>query len=73
MIISEVARDLSERIGVVVRPRDVSILFYNRILDDKRCPIQGGRRLIPEDYVATIELALRHRGLIPDRIEGTEK
>ncbi len=54
-IVSEVAR----RLGV--RPRDISDLFYQRRLDDARCPIVGGRRLIPADYISDIEAALRAR------------
>src|SRR3954447_1438440 len=33
-----------------VRPRDISDLFYNRELSDKKCPVVGGRRLIPPEY-----------------------
>jgi hypothetical protein len=51
-IVSEVARQLG------VRPRDISDLFYQRLLDDQRCPIVGGRRLIPEDYIPAIAEAL---------------
>ena len=53
--VAEVARTLD------VRPRDISDLFYQRVLDAKRCPIVGGRRLIPEDYVSVIEAALARR------------
>ena len=54
--VSEVAR----RLGV--RPREISDLFYQRRLSDERCPIVGGRRLIPPDYVPTISTALKARG-----------
>ncbi|MBL8796191.1 MAG: hypothetical protein JNM56_19985 [Planctomycetia bacterium] len=54
LTVSEVAR----RLGV--RPRDISDLFYRRLLDDACCPVVGSRRLIPEQYVATIAAALRH-------------
>jgi hypothetical protein len=43
------------------RPRDISDLFYQRIVSDERCPVVGGRRLIPADMVPEIEAALRHR------------
>jgi hypothetical protein len=56
LIVSEVAR----RIGA--RPKDISDLFYQRRLDGARCPIVGGRRLIPVDYVPVIEAALRASG-----------
>jgi hypothetical protein len=55
-IVSEVAR----RLGA--RPRHISALFYERRLEDERCPIVGGRRLIPEDYIPEIEAALREAG-----------
>jgi hypothetical protein len=54
--VSEIAR----RYGV--RPRDISDLFYRRVLDDQACPVVGGRRLIPEDYVPVVEAALYPRG-----------
>ena len=47
-----------------IRPREISDLFYQRKLSDKRCPIVDGRRLIPESYVGKIESLLRERGVI---------
>ena len=57
--VSEVARQIGGR------PKDISDLFYLRKLDDARCPVVGGRRLIPEDYIPTIEQALRDAGRLP--------
>jgi hypothetical protein len=54
--VSEVARRLK------ARPRDISDLFYRRQLRDDLCPIVGGRRLIPEDYVDVIAAQLRRAG-----------
>ena len=54
--VSEVAR----RIGA--RPKDISDLFYQRRLDDQRCPVVAGRRLIPEDYIPTVAVRLRDCG-----------
>lgn len=65
MIVSEVARELSERNGVVIRPRDVSDLFYGRRLPDGRCRVLGGRRMIPRGLLDAIEEKLRERGVIP--------
>jgi hypothetical protein len=56
LIVSEVARQIG------ARPKDISDLFYQRKLDDKRCPIVGGRRLIPDDYLPVIEATLRDLG-----------
>jgi hypothetical protein len=57
LIVSEAARRIPG-----ARPKDISDLFYLRKLDDARCPIVGGRRLIPHDYLPQIEAALRAAG-----------
>jgi hypothetical protein len=62
LTVSEVARKLA------TRPRDVSDLFYARKLDDSKCPVVGGRRLIPESYLPAIKAALREAGRL---LEGT--
>lgn len=38
--------DLARRFGV--KPRVISGLFYDRVLDDADCPVVSGRRLIPK-------------------------
>jgi len=53
LTVSEVAR----RLGVP--PRVISTAFYERRLDDGRCPVVGHRRRIPEDYVGEIAAAVR--------------
>lgn len=58
--VSGVARQLG------ARPRDISRLFYERLLDDATCPIVAGRRLIPDSYVPVIAAALCSRGLLTD-------
>jgi hypothetical protein len=55
--VSDVARRIPG-----ARPKDISDLFYQRRLDDYRCPVIGGRRLIPPDYIPEIESALRQAG-----------
>jgi hypothetical protein len=57
--VSGAAREVSERLGKPVRPRDLSDLFYSRVLSDEKCPILGGRRLIPLGYLEEIEQILR--------------
>ncbi len=47
-----------------IPPRKISDLFYSRKLDDSRCPIIDGRRLIPADYVPEIERMLRDVGVL---------
>jgi hypothetical protein len=54
--VSEAAR----RLGA--KPKDISDLFYRRTLRDDLCPIVAGRRLIPDNYLATIGLALQRAG-----------
>jgi hypothetical protein len=56
VIVSEAARQIG------VAPRAISDLFYARRLDDERCPVVGGRRLIPLDYLPVVEAALRAAG-----------
>lgn len=52
--------EAARRLGA--RPRDISDLFYRRELRDDLCPMVGGRRLIPEDYIDRISTALRRHG-----------
>ena len=59
--VSEAARRLSRCLGAEIPPRDISDLFYKRQLRDDLCPIVGGRRLIPDDYLPTIQKALLRR------------
>ena len=55
--------DLARQFGC--RPRDISDLFYSRKLDANRCHVVAGRRLIPLDYVPTVQQALRDAGRLP--------
>ena len=54
--VSQAARRLN------ARPRDISDLFYRRQLRDDLCPIVGGRRLIPEEYLDMIATELTRTG-----------
>jgi len=58
--VSEVARLIG------ARPRDITLAFYARRLDDKRCPVVGGRRVIPADYLPEIEAVLRDLGRLQE-------
>ena len=55
--------DVGRRFGVP--PRVISDLFYARKLDDRSCPIIGGRRLIPSEYLPEVEAALQRAGQLP--------
>ena len=61
--VSDCARELN------ARPRHISDLFYQRILDDSICPIVSNRRLIPRSYVPAIREALAERGLLLEQRE----
>jgi hypothetical protein len=50
----------AERLGA--RPKDISDAFYRRQLNERLCPIWGGRRMIPEDYLPELERILRRLG-----------
>ena len=65
LIVSEAARSIPG-----ARPKDISDLLYLRKLDDARCPIVGGRRFIPEDYLPEIEAVLRAAGRLPQAEEA---
>lgn len=67
LTVSDAARELAATLGQEVKPRDISTLFYQRELRDDLCPIVGGRRLIPHDYLPQIENALRRAGKITRR------
>jgi hypothetical protein len=62
-IVSEVAKQIG------ANPKDISDLFYQRKLDVSRCPIVGGRRLIPEDYIPEIKGILEATG----RLRGSQE
>jgi hypothetical protein len=64
--VSDAARELTVHEGVVVSPKVLTDLYYRRVLDDVYCPIVGGRRLIPADYLPVLARVLRSRGLLPD-------
>jgi hypothetical protein len=62
MTVGDVAQVLCSEHGADVTPRQVSDLLYRREIPIERCPIVGGRRLIPREMVPTILAALRRRG-----------
>lgn len=63
--------DVAKIIGRGVRPQDITGLFYAQRLRDDLCPIVGGRRLIPVDYIDIIRMELRRAGKLP-AIEGVK-
>ena len=55
--VGDVARQLN------VKPASITQLFYERRLRDDLCPIVGGRRIIPPDYIDVIAMELRRKGI----------
>jgi hypothetical protein len=62
--VSAAARIISESVGEEVSPKQLTDLFYRRLLDVNRCPIVGDRRMIPADYLPQIIEVLRSRGVV---------
>jgi hypothetical protein len=58
--VSQVARQLG------IPPRLISDLFYLRKLDDRKCPIVAGRRLIPVSYITEVQKVLRAAGRLQE-------
>lgn len=54
--------EAAKRIGGGVTPKDISDLFYTGRLRDDLCPIVAGRRLIPEEYLCIVVMALKRAG-----------
>lgn len=67
--VSDAARRPSRSLGTEIPPRAISDLFYKRLLRDDLCPIVGGRRLIPRDYLPSIEDALRRQAGEASRVD----
>lgn len=72
LTVSEAAREMSRETGVEVHPRDISDLFYQRVLPDDAGPIIGGRRLIARETLPVILKALRDRGKVARPAGGPE-
>ncbi len=68
MTVSEVARELEHELGMAIRPRTISDLFYQRQIPDELGPIVGGRRLIPREALPRIcDLVRNTKGIRPGR------
>ena len=64
--VSDAARELSAQLGQAVRPRDITLLFYHRVLPDDLAPIVSGRRLIDNNHLPEIARVLRQANRITD-------
>ena len=60
----QVEQTIAERRGVDIPPQRLSDLFYRRKLNANRCPVVGGVRRIPAEYLPVIEAVLEARGVL---------
>jgi hypothetical protein len=63
LCVSEVSREAEQQLGIPVSPKAVSDLLYQRRVDVRRCPMLGGRRLVPRDLLPEVIRILRERGV----------
>lgn len=66
--VGDVCRLIGGRRGVEIPPQKLSDLFYRRKLSSARCPVVGGVRRIPADYVSAIEAVLEARGMLAEEV-----
>lgn len=69
LTVSGAAREIERRHKCPVRPKDISTLLYERLVDDGLCPIVAGHRMISPDVLPRIEAALIERGMISMPVE----
>ena len=55
--------EVAKRMGVA--PNVITDLFYRRAVDPDKAPIISGRRMIPEEMLFVIEMALKRQGRMP--------
>jgi hypothetical protein len=67
LTIGAVVQTIAERRGVDIPPQRLSGLFYRRKLNANRCPVVGGVRRIPAEYLPVIEAVLEARGVLLER------
>ena len=61
MFAGDAAMEVSRRIGRVVTPREVTGLFYDRVVAEDLGPVVSGRRVIRPEALDAIVAALRER------------
>ena len=72
MFAGEAAAEASRRLGREVTPREITALFYDRVVSECHGPIVGGRRVIPSDGLDAILAALRDRDAARRRKENCD-
>jgi hypothetical protein len=61
MFVGQAAAELGQRLGRAVSPREVTGVFYDRLVPASLGPVVGGRRVICPEALDRIEEVLRER------------
>jgi hypothetical protein len=61
LFVGQAAIEVGNRLGRTVTPREITALFYHRILADDIGPIVGGRRLLRPEALDEIAAVLKSR------------
>lgn len=61
MFAGQVAVEVGRQLGRTVTPREITALFYERVVSDDLGPVVGGRRMIRPEAVEVIVAALREK------------
>lgn len=64
MFAGQVAEEVGRRLGREVTPREITGLFYDRVIPDALGPVVCGRRVIRSEALDAIMLALRERDAV---------
>ena len=59
MFVGQAAAEASRQLGRAVTPREITALFYDRVVANDLAPIVGGRRLIHPEALKRIVATLR--------------
>jgi len=62
MFVAEIAAEAGRLLGRTITPRQITALFYERLVPDALGPVVGGRRLVRPEALDAILIALRKRG-----------
>lgn len=72
MFAGQVAVEVGRVLGRSVTPREITALFYDRIVPENLGPVVGGRRVIRPEAVQVIAAALREKDAGRQQPEGDD-
>ncbi len=74
LFVGQAAIEVGNRLGRTVTPREITALFYNRVIAEDVGPIVGGRRLLRPEAVEAIVAVLksRQREVKPSEVASNE-